>query len=188
MSISPVVVWRRPLKAFCIRVVSVYLKINIKNQTFSGRKRVNVLRCRADMLVGTSLVGDKQGCSTCGLSRAAAFKLSTKQQAPSPPLKGRNLTYLRASVCSKHLLREHNSGYSSNCEAMFGVQKASLSMFWEYSPSSAHLASDWVRPESSPVDEDEIKNKNGVDTSLASEGIAQFVDLWEAQPCLWDPE
>ena len=41
--------------------------------------------------------------------------------------------------------------------------------------------------ESSFVDEEEIKI-DGVDTSLASEGIDLFVDLWEAQPCLWDPE
>ena len=25
-------------------------------------------------------------------------------------------------------------------------------------------------------------------TSLSREGICLFVDLWEAQPCLWDPE
>ena len=38
--------------------------------------------------------------------------------------------------------------------------------------------------------EEEIKIKmyDGVDPSLASEGIDLFVDLWEAQPCLWDPE
>ena len=29
---------------------------------------------------------------------------------------------------------------------------------------------------------------DGVNTSLASEGIDQLVDLWEVQPCLWDPE
>ena len=29
---------------------------------------------------------------------------------------------------------------------------------------------------------------DGVDTSLASEGIDPVVDLWEAYPCLWDPE
>ena len=29
---------------------------------------------------------------------------------------------------------------------------------------------------------------DGVDTSLASEGTDLFVDLWEAQLCLWDPE
>ena len=29
---------------------------------------------------------------------------------------------------------------------------------------------------------------DGVDASLASEGTDLFVDLWEAQPCLWDPE
>ena len=28
----------------------------------------------------------------------------------------------------------------------------------------------------------------GVDTSLASGGTDLFVDLWEAQPRLWDPE
>ena len=40
------------------------------------------------------------------------------------------------------------------------------------------------------MDEEERKSKmdDGVDTSLASEGIDLFVDLWETQPCLWDPE
>ena len=40
------------------------------------------------------------------------------------------------------------------------------------------------------MNKEEIKRKmdDGVDTSLASEGIDLFVDLWEAQPCLWDPE
>ena len=59
-------------------------------------------------------------------------------------------------------------------------------MFWEYLPSSTSLAPDWVRTESSPVDEEEIKIKmdDGVDNSLASEGIDIFVDLWEAQPCV----
>ena len=40
------------------------------------------------------------------------------------------------------------------------------------------------------MDEEEIKIKmdDGVDTSLASEGIDLVVDLWEAQHCLWDPE
>jgi len=86
-------------------------------------------------------------------------------------------------------------------------------MFWESSPSSANPASDWLRAkrvsklvfyaqstgaviseqeskESSPVDEEERKMKidDGVDISIASEGIDLFVDLWEAQPCLWDPE
>ena len=42
---------------------------------------------------------------------------------------------------------------------MFMVQKASLNMFWEYSPSSVNLASDWQRVESSPVDEKERKVK-----------------------------
>ena len=41
---------------------------------------------------------------------------------------------------------------------------------------------------SSPVDEEEIKMDDGVDTSLATERIDLFVDLWEARPCLRDPE
>jgi len=58
----------------------------------------------------------------------------------------------------KLLLRKYNWGYASNFdENIFGVQKASLNMFWEY---SANLASDWLRVESSLVDEKE-KEKNG---------------------------
>ena len=40
------------------------------------------------------------------------------------------------------------------------------------------------------MDEEEItiKMDDGVDTSLPSEGIDLFVDLWEAQACLWDLE
>ena len=51
-------------------------------------------------------------------------------------------------------------------------------MFWEYSPSSANIASGWLRAKSSPVNEEEIKIKvdDGVDTSLASEGNGLFVD------------
>ena len=85
------------------------------------------------------------------------------------------------------LLREPSWEHLSNCdEAIFRVQKASLNMFWEYSPSSANTASDRLRAKSSPVDEEEIKIKmeDGVNISLASEGTALFVDLWEAQPCL----
>ena len=61
-------------------------------------------------------------------------------------------------------------------------------MFWEYLPISANIASDWLRAESSRVNEEEIKMDDRVDTSLALEGIDLFVDLWEAQPCFWDPE
>ena len=39
-----------------------------------------------------------------------------------------------------------------------------------------------------PVDEGGKKMHDGVDTSLASEGICLFVDLWESQPCLCDPQ
>ena len=43
-------------------------------------------------------------------------------------------------------------------------------MFWKYLPSSANIASDWLRAESSPVDEEDrkIKMDDGVDTSFAS--------------------
>ena len=62
-------------------------------------------------------------------------------------------------------------------------------MFWEYSPYSMKLTSDWLRVESSPVDEEEKKwMMVSLGTSLTWEGICLFVDLWEAQPCLWDPE
>ena len=35
---------------------------------------------------------------------------------------------------------------------------------------------------------DEKKSAVSLGSSLASEGICLFVDLWEAQPCLGDPE
>ena len=40
------------------------------------------------------------------------------------------------------------------------------------------------------MDEEErrIKRDDGVDILLASEETDLFVDLWEAQPCFWDPE
>ena len=40
------------------------------------------------------------------------------------------------------------------------------------------------------MDEEERKRKmdDGVDPSLTSEGNDLSVDLWEVQPCLWDPE
>ena len=39
------------------------------------------------------------------------------------------------------------------------------------------------------MDKEERKMDDGVDTSLAaSEGTDLFVRLWEAQPCLWNPE
>ena len=94
--------------------------------------------------------------------------------------------FVELEKCSANLVLN-----SLNCdEAMFGVQKSSLNMFWEYSPSSTNIGSDWLRAKSSPVDEEEIKMKmdDGVDTSLASEGFDLFVHMWEAQPCLWDPD
>ena len=68
-------------------------------------------------------------------------------------------------------------------------------MFWEYSPSSANIASDrlrakrvlpWTRKKKER--KKERKRDDGVDTLLASEGTDLFVDLWEGQTCLWDPE
>ena len=59
-------------------------------------------------------------------------------------------------------------------------------MFWEYSPSSTNLVSDWLRAESYPVDEEERKRKMSLGTSFVSWEIFGVVDLWAAQPCLWD--
>ena len=59
---------------------------------------------------------------------------------------------------------------------MFGVQKASLNMSWEYSPYSTNLASDWLREESSPVDEEERKEKKKK-TSLISLTVSVDVKL-----------
>ena len=41
------------------------------------------------------------------------------------------------------------------------------------------------------MDEEKLKLKRmtvSLGSSLASEGICLFVDLWEVQPCLGDPE
>ena len=51
-------------------------------------------------------------------------------------------------------------------------------MFWEHSPSSVNIASDWLRAKSSHVDEEEIKMDDGMDTSLTFEGTDLFVNLW----------
>ena len=55
---------------------------------------------------------------------------------------------------------------------MFRVQKALLNMFWEYSPSSMNLASDWLKAKSATakhsVDEEEIKIKMDVVSILHS--------------------
>ena len=86
------------------------------------------------------------------------------------------------------LLCEYSAGYLSNCDT-HRVQKALLNMLGEYSPYLMNLAFDWLRVESSPVNEEEKKRIMVLlGTSLTSEGICLFVDLWEAQHCLWDPE
>ena len=60
------------------------------------------------------------------------------------------------------------------------------------SSSLTNLASDWLKPDSSPMEEE----KTGTATHgwgrecfqpLASEEMASFVDLWEGQRYLWDP-
>ena len=62
--------------------------------------------------------------------------------------------------------------YLLNCnEVIFRVRKASLNIFWECSPGSANIASDWLRAKSSPVDEEKIKMDDSCDTSLTLEGI-----------------
>ena len=66
------------------------------------------------------------------------------------------------------MLREFGSEYSSNYdEGIFVVQKASLNMFWKYSPYSTNLASDWLGAESSPVDEEKMKKE-------MDDGIARY--------------
>ena len=57
-------------------------------------------------------------------------------------------------------------------------------MFWEYSPSSTNLVSDWLRAESSPVDEKKMKIKMDDDVAryfTRMGGNFLFIDLWEAQ-------
>ena len=64
-------------------------------------------------------------------------------------------------------------------------------MFWEYSPSSTNIVSDWLRAESSPVDMEVMKIKMDDDVAryfTRMGGNFLFVDLWEAQPCLGDPK
>ena len=82
--------------------------------------------------------------------------------------------------------------YSSNCdEAIFGVQKSfaqhvlgTFALFDEHCLGLAESrALLWMRKK--------YKYKwltVSLGSSLASEGICLFVDLWEAQPCLGDPE
>ena len=66
-----------------------------------------------------------------------------------------------------------------------GVQKASLNMLQEYSPSLANLASDWLRAKRALLwVRREKEGGDGVDISLAWEEIDSFIDLWEVQPCL----
>ena len=73
------------------------------------------------------------------------------------------------------------TGFEWFDEAVFGVQNASLDMLWEYSPSSANLASDWLRAKRALLWmrmkglEIERKVDDDADTSLASESSDLFL-------------
>ena len=61
-----------------------------------------------------------------------------------------------------------------------------------YSLSLMNLASDWLKSESSPIEE--VKTRTATYgwqlecfQPLSSEKMASFVDLWEGQHYLWDP-
>ena len=47
-------------------------------------------------------------------------------------------------------------------------------MFWEYSPSSVNLASDWLRAESPPVDERKKKKKKKKIEKKIDDGVARY--------------
>ena len=80
-------------------------------------------------------------------------------------------------------------GYVRVLKGYVRVLKGCAQHVLEYSPSSANLASDWLRAKRALLWTRKREGiDDGVDTSLASKGIALFVDLWEAQPCLWAPE
>ena len=53
-------------------------------------------------------------------------------------------------------------------------------MFWEHSPYWTIIASDWLRAELSCGLNLKKWMMVALDSSLASEGICLFVDLWEA--------
>ena len=70
---------------------------------------------------------------------------------------------------------------------MFVFQKTPLNMFWEYWPSSPNVTSDRLRAKRALLWTRKAEKEIWmaiVDTTLASEGIDLFVDMWEAQPCL----
>ena len=104
-----------------------------------------------------------------------------------------SLVNLICSYLGKLSLRKHDSGSSTNCdEAVFGVQKTSLDMLWELFVELTNLASDWLKPDSSPMEEE----KTGTATHiwqcecfqpLALDKMASFVAMWEGEHYLWDP-
>ena len=81
--------------------------------------------------------------------------ISIRVASLKPVLNSANICFtnlVRVFHWTRKMFGEHScflTGWtfaSSNCnEAMFGVQKSSLNMFWEYLPSSANRASDWLR-------------------------------------------
>ena len=56
-------------------------------------------------------------------------------------------TIIRFYFLSSSSTGELSALSQSEGEAIFGVQKASLNMFWEHSPYSTIIASDWLRAE-----------------------------------------
>ena len=105
----------------------------------------------------------------------------------------KSLANLVHSYLGELLLYEPSSGSSMNCnEAVFGVQNASLDMFWElfieFDEPCIWLFETW-----------ELSYGRGkIETAthgwqrecfqpLTSEEMASFVDLWEGQHYLWEP-
>ena len=68
---------------------------------------------------------------------------------------------LVGSLTGRTFLRGPSWKYSSNCDkTISGVQKALLNMFWEHSPYSTNVPSDWLKAELS-CGGGRNKNKNG---------------------------
>ena len=89
-------------------------------------------------------------CNTTGLCflTESAFSLHSflPPSSLSPFLIGR--MFLREPswfLIGRTFLREPSWKYSSKPKVFVGVQKASLNMFWEHSPYSTNIASDWLR-------------------------------------------
>ena len=85
---------------------------------------------------------------------------------PSAPVK---LVRNRAHFCFANIV----GGNRLTATKIYSGSKnlRSINMFWEYSPYSTNLASDWLRAETSPVDEEERKKKG----KKMDDGIARYI-------------